>query len=239
MQREDVTIKPAFEERYRALLGERYEEFLKRSLTFLRRSVRINTLKAPRYTILRQLEAQFTVEPVAWCPDGFFVEHAERRDIGNTTLHSLGLIYVQEAASMIPAMVLDPQPGERVLDMCASPGSKTTHIAQLMRNQGTLIANDIRGDRIKSLGLNLQRCGVSNIIVTQGQGQFIKGEFDRILVDAPCSGTGAIRKSLKTLLIWNPTMVSRLAKQQQALLARAYAMLRPGGTLVYSTCSVE
>src|SRR3989338_7100975 len=109
-----------------------------------------------------------------------------------------------------------------------------------MWNTGVLVANDITADRLAALGISLQRCGVLNTIVTRLQGQKITGaEFDRILVDAPCSGTGTIRKSLKTLLIWNPDMVKRLTFVQRKLLDNAFRMLKPGGTLVYSTCSLE
>ena len=114
---------------------------------------------------------------------------------------------------MVPPIVLDPKPGEKVLDIAASPGSKATQIAAMMENKGVLIANDYKGDRMKPLGINLQRMGITNTIASLMQGRFFKGfEFDKILVDVPCSGTGTIRKSLKTLRIWNPNMVRRISK---------------------------
>jgi len=239
IERDKAQIKPAFESRYRSILGDRYDEFIDVSLAFLRRSIRVNTLKTTVDEVKKRLEKNWKLTPVPWCREGFWIE-SERRDVGNLTEHSLGYIYVQEAASMIPPIVLDPKPGERVLDMCASPGSKATQIAQHMENKGVLVCNDQAGLRIKALGLNLQRCGVTNSVVSLSYGQKIKDiEFDKILVDAPCSGTGTIRKSLKTLLIWNPNMIKRLAATQRKLISNAFNLLKKGGTLAYSTCSLE
>ncbi|MBN2566484.1 RsmB/NOP family class I SAM-dependent RNA methyltransferase [Candidatus Woesearchaeota archaeon] len=235
--RESIEIKPGFRERYSALTD--WEPFIDFSLSFLQRSIRVNTLKTTVGRARRRLSSDWELEPIPWCPEGFWVK-SERRDIGNTTLHALGHIYVQEAVSMIPPIVLDPRPGEHVLDLCASPGSKTTQIAAMMRNEGALVANDMTGARMKPLGLNLQRCGVSNAIITMMEGQWFTGKsFDRVLVDAPCSGTGTIRKSLKTLRMWNPGMTKRLSAVQKRLLLTAYDNLRPGGVAVYSTCTLE
>jgi len=154
--------------------------------------------------------------------------------------HPLGYFYAQEAASMIPPLVLEPKENDIVLDMAASPGSKTTQIAAMMNNEGILVANDINAARMKPLCLNVQRCGITNCIVTMMHGQrFRNFEFDKILLDAPCSGTGTIRKSLKTLRIWNPLMIQRLAHTQKNLIDIAFKNLKPAGTLVYSTCSTE
>ena len=154
--------------------------------------------------------------------------------------HKQGEIYVQEAASMIPPLVLKPKPGEVVLDMCAAPGSKTTQMAAMMENKGLLVANDYKGMRIQSLGINTQKTGCTNVIITLMSGMWFKDmEFDKILVDAPCSGTGTIRKSLKTIRMWNPRMVTKIARQQFRLLENAFKILKPGGELVYSTCSLE
>jgi NOL1/NOP2/sun family putative RNA methylase len=179
---------------------------------------------------------------VPWCKEGFWIKHAteDRRDVGNLVEHTLGYIYIQEAASMIPPAVLAPKPGEIVLDMCASPGSKATQLCQYMKNKGILVANDYKWERLQPLGLNMQRMGVSNAVITLSEGRFFsKPMFDRILVDAPCSGTGTIRKSLKTVAIWNPNMIRRLAGQQRQLICAGFESLKPGGTMVYSTCSLE
>ncbi len=188
-------LKPAFIERYKSICPN-YDEFIDCSFTFLRRSVRINTLKKPIKEVKASLQKQgWQLKQIPWCKQGFWVEHKTgRRDIGNTLEHQLGYIYVQEAVSMIPPIVLQPKPGEVVLDMCAAPGSKTSQIAQYMENKGVLISNDYKGMRLKPLGLNIQRCGITNSIITLMEGRWFKDmQFDKILVDAPCSGTGTIR----------------------------------------------
>ncbi len=233
-----VEFKDKFVERYKQLTD--WETFKKYSLSYLRKSIRINTLKIGVKECVARLHDRFELVQIPWCPEGFWIEHREGRlDIGNTIEHALGYYYVQEAASMIPPMVLDPKPGDVILDMAAAPGSKTTQIAQYMWNTGVLIANDLTGERLASLGINLQRCGVLNTIMTQTPGQNLNGVYDKILVDAPCSGTGTIRKSLKTLLMWNPEMVRRLTVIQLKMLENAFRLLKQGGTIVYSTCSNE
>ncbi len=242
MDKEKIEFKEKFIERYSKLTD--WETFKDISLTFLRRSIRVNTLKITIDECKKRLEKLgWSLKQVPWCKEGFWVKHKTgRRDIGNTVEHSLGYFYVQEAASMIPPLVLEPKPGEIILDMCAAPGSKSSQIAQYMENEGILIANDYQYIRLQPLGINLQRMGIRNSIMTLMEGRFFKNsniEFDRILVDVPCSGTGTIRKSLKTLRIWNPNAVKRLAGQQRQLLDTAFSILKEKGTLVYSTCSLE
>jgi tRNA (cytosine49-C5)-methyltransferase len=124
--------------------------------------------------------------------------------------------------------------------MCAAPGSKTTQMAMMMKNEGLLIANDYKGQRLQSLGINIQRSGLTNSVITLMHGKRFHGmQFDKILLDAPCSGTGTIRKSLKTIRIWNAGMITKLARQQKELIENAFKNLKPGGEMVYSTCSVE
>lgn len=237
-----AAIKPEFEKRYRHLLGSSYEDFITYSLSYLNKSIRVNTLKIAVAELKQRLEQQnFRLFQVPWCREGFWVK-GDRTDLGNLVEHTLGYFYIQEAASMIPAVVLNPQPGEIVLDMCASPGSKTTQMAAMMENSGIVVANDISGDRMKPLGINLQRVGAMNVVENFGRGQQLHRlgtKFDRILVDAPCSGTGTLRKSPDTLRIWNPLMVRRLSNQQKPLIDTAFSLLKSGGTMVYSTCSVE
>ena len=239
---EQIEFKEKFIERYENLTD--FEEFKKYSLSFLRRSIRVNTIKIPIDELKKRLEKNWNLEQIPWCKEGFYIEHIkkERRDIGNLIEHSLGYFYTQEAASMIPPLVLEPKESDVVLDIAASPGSKTTQIAAMMNNKGVLIANDYQIPRIKPLSLNIQRCGITNCIITLMQGQWFYNsniKFDKILVDAPCSGTGTIRKSLKTLRIWNPNMVKRLSITQKQLIETAFNILKQNGTLVYSTCSLE
>ncbi len=234
-------IKPKFEERYRELLGERYREFIEYSLSFQTESFRINTLKISNEKeaeILTKFKEKFKLERIPWYEHGYLYE-GERRDIGNTKEHVLGYIYVQEAASMIPPIVLNPNEEDVVLDIAAAPGSKTTLLSALMNNKGMIVANDSDFQRVKALSSNIQRMGAVNIITTNMNGLNVKGRFSKILVDAPCSGTGTIRKSLKTITMWNPHAVKRLAKLQRKLIEHAFNLLEDGGTLVYSTCTLE
>jgi NOL1/NOP2/sun family putative RNA methylase len=246
-----ITIPKTAELQFKEKFVERYSQltdidlFKKYSFSYLRKSVRVNTLKIDVKELVSRVSKEWKLDPIPWCSEGFWIEHKgvgeeKRWDVGNMLEHVLGYVYVQEAASMIPPLVLDPQPGERVLDMCAAPGSKTTQMAQLMKNEGVIVANDITGVRLAALGVNLQRCGVRNAIMTRMQGtRFREVEFDRVLVDAPCSGTGTIRKSLKTIEMWNPKLASYLANTQRGLLKVGFNVLKPGGTLVYSTCTLE
>ncbi|RME53725.1 RsmB/NOP family class I SAM-dependent RNA methyltransferase [Candidatus Woesearchaeota archaeon] len=242
---EELLIKPTFQERYEQLLGkEGWKRFLQYSFSYLRKCIRVNTIKISVEALTTRLSKDWDLTPVPWCKEGFWIKHKRlpRFDLGNLPEHQLGYFYIQEAASMIPPVVLSPQPEEIVLDLCAAPGSKTSQLAQYMHNKGVLVANDADGLRLKPLGMNLQRCGTYNTILTRHYGQaFAKKTlaFDRVLCDAPCSGTGTIRRSLKTLTLWSPGGVRRLAGQQRQLLKAAYAALKPGGTLVYSTCTCE
>jgi len=193
--------------------------------------------------VLKRLKEQgWKIERIKFYKYGFWVDHPQRRDIGNTIEFQLGYYYSQEAASMIPPIVLDPKPGEVVLDLAAAPGSKTTQIAMHMENKGIIIAVDVDRDRIRALAQNLQKQGVVNTLILNMDGRRIRElemNFDKVLLDAPCSGTGAIRKSFKTFQIWNEGMVNRLSKLQKQLILAAFDVLKEGGILVYSTCSVE
>ena len=249
---EQIEFKEKFVERYSQLTD--WDEFRKYSLSFLNRSIRVNTLKGKVVEIRKNIERKgWQLKPIPWCKEGFWVkgpkfeyerdgkvETRNRRDVGNLLEHHLGQIYVQEAASMIPPLVLKPKSGEQVLDMCAAPGSKTTQMAAMMNNEGLLVANDISGDRLQALGINLQRCGAINTLIALGTGyRFKEGNFDRILVDAPCSATGTIMRSIKTINMWNPKIIKHLCGIQRKLLETAFQNLKSGGTMVYSTCTLE
>ncbi len=234
-------LKDKFIERYKKIAPD-YDEFIKYSFFFLRKSLRVNTLKISVSECKKRLEKQgWTLKNIPWCKHGFWIEHKTgRRDIGNTIEHTLGYIYVQEAASMIPPIVLNIKPGQKVLDMCAAPGSKTTQIAMYLDGKGVVVANDYKGERLAALGVNVQRCGITNCVMTLMHGKGFKHyKFDRVLVDAPCSGTGTIRKSLKTIDIWNPGMIKRLCKTQKKLIENGFENLKKNGILVYSTCTLE
>ena len=165
-------------------------------------------------------------------------------ELGRALEHLLGYYYLQEIASMFPVLVLNPKENEVILDLCSAPGSKTTQIAAKMNNTGTIIANDYKLGRIKILASNLERCGVTNTIITRSTGERIckrlKDEdfkVDKILVDAPCSGEGTIRGTPKTLQMWNIKRIFSLSRIQKTLLERAIELLEDGGEIVYSTCT--
>ena len=223
--------KEKFVERYKHLTD--IDEFLEISLKPLRKTVRVNTIK----TTVPEIKKRMTLEPIPWTDIGFYIEGY---GIGNTLEHYLGYIYLQGAASMIPPIVLSPEKDELILDMCASPGSKTSQMAAMMGNTGLILANDISVDRLKPLTLNLQRCGVANTVFTKMEGRWFKDmQFDRILLDAPCSGIGTIRKSIKTIEMWNPNFSKKMCGIQKQLVSTAIPLLKEGGTLVYSTCTLE
>jgi NOL1/NOP2/sun family putative RNA methylase len=239
--KDDYVFKEGFIERYSKLTD--WETFSTYCLSFLRRSLRVNTLKITIKEVKERLEAQgWTLEQVPWCKEAFYIYKEERRDSGNTMEHQLGYYYIQEAASLLPPLVLNPKPGEVVLDMAASPGSKTSQMASMMQNKGILIANDPDMKRMAPLAANMTRLGITNTLITTMRGQQFrkwKEQFDKVLIDAPCSGTGTIRKSPKTIRIWNPNMLKKIGNVQKELIEAAFLALKKGGVMVYSTCSLE
>ena len=226
-----------FLERYRSFIPD-FDAFMQSLVAPLRSCIRINTLKGEPERILARLK-DLDLAPMPWYEHGFRLKHLW--SLGNRLEHFLGLFYVQEAASMLPPIALDPQPGERVLDVAAAPGSKTTQIAQMMKNQGLLVANDNNKRRIRGLTGNIDRAGALNVVVTcqPGQvfGKFLPEYFDRILLDAPCSSEGTIRKSFSALEFWSESSITRLSRTQIGLLIATFRALKPGGVMVYSTCT--
>ncbi|ODS42638.1 MAG: hypothetical protein MSIBF_04875 [Candidatus Altiarchaeales archaeon IMC4] len=230
----------AMVERYSKLT--KWNKLRERLLVPSRKSIRVNTLKNDVDEVFDELAPDWNLAPVPWCPEGFWIsdKKGERKDIGNIPLHQTGGFYIQEAASMIPAIVLDPKPYEMILDICASPGGKTMQIAQYMNNTGRIVANDIREDRVAILERSIERMGAKNCEVTMKPGQQFKDmRFDRILVDAPCSGTGTMRGCPDDIKNWNPDVSKRISYTQKSLLHHAYCVLKKGGVMVYSTCSME
>lgn len=235
----ELVLKDEFLKRIRLLIGEEIGLFVEYCKKPLPTTIRVNTIKISREELLRRLSSRYTLDPIPWYSDAFTVRDAF--SLGNTLEHMLGYFYIQEAASMIPPLVLAPKENEWVLDLCAAPGSKATQIAQIMKNTGLLIANDVRIDRIKPLVANLQRCGVTNCVVTMMDGNLFREveiSFDKVLVDAPCSSEGAIRKDFKIAKMWNPRMILKLSRLQKKLIDTGFMRLKEGGRLVYSTCTL-
>ena len=227
-------MKEAFLDRYRrlghALRGDERT----------RRAIRVNTLLASREEVMQRLGARgVKLTAIPWLRDGFHVEGGES-SVGASFEYLLGLYSIQEAAAQFPVEVLAPTGGEVVLDMCAAPGGKTTQIAAWMGNEGAVVAVDMRRDRLYALENNLERTGVENCVAyyADAAGLDYGGTlFDRILLDAPCSGNYVTdREWFKKRDIGD---VEKNALEQRRLLGAAVGLLRPGGTLVYTTCSLE
>ncbi|NJE76032.1 tRNA (cytosine(49)-C(5))-methyltransferase [Thermococcus sp. ES12] len=228
---------PEFYERYSKL--EDTDEFWEFIVRPLRQSIRVNTLKAPLEVVVERLKEEFELKQIPWVREGFFINVD---NLAKVPEHSLGLVFGQEASSMIPPVVLEPKPGELVLDMAAAPGSKTGQIAQYMENEGCVIANDPKLSRANVLIANLNRMGVLNTRVTTKDGAYFgrfENTFDRILLDAPCSSVGMIRKRWKFLESWRLKGVIKYMNIQKRLILAAYQALKPSGTLVYSTCTID
>ena len=224
------------------LLGSEKERFFSQVGESFPHTIRFNTLKGPEEALSAFLREQgFEFEPFTDLPNVYRIRY-QPYPIGKSLSHFLGHFYVQDLASMLPPLVLDPQPGERVLDMSAAPGSKTTQMAALMENRGMILANDVVSKRLRALINNLQRMGVVNTAVVKMYGESFGNlyfeTFDRILLDPACSGLGTLHKSPEVLSWWTPQHCVRLAASQKKLLRSAVRALKPGGVLVYSTCTL-
>jgi tRNA (cytosine49-C5)-methyltransferase len=239
--------KPLFLERMKKLLGKDFDSYMEILNTQPVKSFRCNTLKISPEDLKKRLEGKgWKIKiPFEKFPEIMIVEsELQPGELGRAIEHLLGYYYIQEIASMLPVLILNPKPNERVLDLCASPGSKTTQIAARMENTGLLIANEVKFGRVKILAANTERCGVMNMIMTRKDGialcKRFKDEnilFDKILLDAPCSGEGTIRSTPKTLEMWNINTIKLLSNLQKSLISSAIEILKPRGEIVYSTCT--
>lgn len=232
-----------FLDRMKEMLGEEYPAFLDSYEREKYQALRINTLKAEKEAFLAK--APFILEQVPWMKDGFYYGSTDCP--GKHPYHEAGVYYIQEPSAMAPVEYLmegeiaADRRGERILDLCAAPGGKSTQIAAAMQGCGVLISNEIHPVRAKILSENIERMGVYNAMVTnetpQKLAEIFHGFFTRILVDAPCSGEGMFRKKEVACEEWSLSNVQLCAKRQDEILACAASMLAPGGRLVYSTCT--
>lgn len=210
----------------------------------LRKSMRVNTLKGSVGDFADWARAKnWQVTPVPWCTEAFFIDREDRSDaLGKDLLHLLGHVYMQEAASMLPVELLQPQPGERILDMSAAPGSKTTQIGAKTGSSGVIVANDVQEKRLWTLKSAIHRCGVPNNIVVKKVGQWyakhMTARFDRVLCDAPCSAQGTARKDSDALAYCSIENIEKMARLQFQLLESAVHAAKIGGRIVYSTCTL-
>jgi NOL1/NOP2/sun family putative RNA methylase len=233
-------LPQAFQARMADLLGPETPAFLASLEDAPAAGVRTNTLKLPAAALAALSPVPLT--PLAWAPEGFWMPEAARVFFnGRNPLHAAGAYYLQEPSAMAAAGLAGVQPGERILDLAAAPGGKSTHLAARLGQRGVLIANEIHPSRVWTLAENLERCGVRNAVITQETPERLAEHFgaffDRVLVDAPCSGEGMFRKSAEARQAWSPDLVRGCALRQGDILSQAARLVRPGGTLVYSTCT--
>ncbi len=217
------------------LLGTEYNDFIDAYEGERHFGLRINSLKLP----YGAGDLPFSLEPVPWAKEGFY--YREEEHPGKHPLHEAGAYYIQEPSAMSAVSVLDPKPGDRVLDLCAAPGGKSTQIAGRLMGSGLLVSNEIVAKRALILSENIERMGVRNCVVLNESPETLSGRFagffDRILVDAPCSGEGMFRKEEAAVAEWSADNVRMCAHRQAGILDQAAPMLRSGGILVYSTCT--
>ncbi len=225
-----------------------FDDFIAACQRPLRRSLRVNTLKITVEDFLTLVAPYgWQLTPIPWCAEGFWIERddEETLPLGSTAEHLSGMFYIQEASSMLPvsALFADGDMPERVMDVAAAPGSKTTQIAARMGNRGAILANEYSASRVKVLHANISRCGISSVALTHFDGRVfgpaLPEMFDAILLDAPCSGEGVVRKDPDALKNWSHASNLEIAATQRELIDSAFHALRPGGTLVYSTCTLN
>ncbi len=233
------------------------DEFIAACQRPLRRSLRVNTLKISVEEFLALAEGWgWQLAPIPWCKEGFWVVSPDETQLrlGNTVGHLSGLFYLQESSSMLPVSALfyaqesallsrEATPSPLVLDVAAAPGSKTTQIAARLGNSGGIVANEYSASRVKVLHANISRCGVHNSALTHFDGRVfgaaLPETFDAILLDAPCSGEGVVRKDPDAMRHWSPESMAELAQTQKELIVSAFHALKPGGVLIYSTCTLN
>jgi NOL1/NOP2/sun family putative RNA methylase len=238
-----LPIPAKFLDRMQILLGDEFSAFLGTYDQPASVGLRVNTLKLLPGAF--QALSPFPLSPIPWSSAGFeccsAISITGAAQPGKHPYHAAGLYYLQEPSAMAVAELLDPQPGERVLDLSAAPGGKSTHLLALMQNEGLLVANEIHPRRAWELAENLERWGARNVAITSATPRQLADHFgaffDKVLVDAPCSGEGMFRKSEAARRDWSPELVHSCALRQGDILDEARRLVRPGGKLAYSTCT--
>lgn len=236
---EEWKLPEAFEERMRRLLGMEFDQFYVSYAEDNYQGLRINLLKKGLDKEHNTYLQSVCQTPVPWAENGYYYSGDVRP--GKHPYHEMGVYYIQEPSAMSAAAVLSPEPGMRVLDMCAAPGGKTTQLAAILDGQGLLVSNEIHPARAKILSTNVERMGIANAVVTNEDSSALRRHFGcffhAILVDSPCSGEGMFRKNPAAMEEWSKENVSLCASRSREILDNAAEMLLPGGTMVYSTCT--
>ena len=227
-----------FEQRERALLGQRYEQLYAALQQTAERGVTVSALRTTPEQFAQR--ADFPLEPSPFCKAAFVVHQPDFKP-GRHPYHHAGVFYSQEPSASSAAPLLGVQPGMRVLDLCAAPGGKSSQLAAALQGRGVLVSNEYVAARAEILKSNLERMGVSNAVVLNETpariAEALPEFFDRVLVDAPCSGEGMFRKDPQAADQWSPDHVAMCAARQGDILDQAAGMLKPGGRMVYSTCT--
>ncbi len=231
-----MNLPVAFLQRMKEKLGEQFPDFLRSYSLPAQKAIRVNALKLTKEEFTRI--SPFALTPVPWEENAFYVSEEK---VGAHPYHFAGLYYSQEPSATCAVPLLEVKRGERVLDLCAAPGGKTTQLASALQGEGVLVANEYAFSRANILSQNLERTGVKNCLAVSGDtarlAQSLTGYFDKVLVDAPCSGEGMFKKEERAIAEWSEGNVARCAVRQREILQNAAKMLRGGGRLVYSTCT--
>ena len=232
-----MRLPEKFIDKMKELLEEEFDAYMASYEEARQYGLRINTLKISLEDFKKI--SPFILKPIPWTKDGFYYE-GNARPAKHPYYHA-GLYYIQEPSAMTPGALFDVQPGEKVLDLCAAPGGKSLQIAAKLEGKGLLVSNDVSALRVKPLSKNIELCGVNNAIITNEKPERLKtkfkGYFDKILIDAPCSGEGMFRKDPDLIKSWDTHSVEACSLLQNNILAHAQEMLKPGGMMLYSTCT--
>lgn len=235
-----LNLPIAFEEKMRHLLGEEFDAYMKCYEEPRYYGLRVNTQKISVEEFVKI--CPFEITPIPWIENGFYYD-GEQISPAKHPYYFAGLYYLQEPSAMTPANRLPVEPGERVLDVCAAPGGKATELGAKLKGQGVLVANDISSSRAKGLLKNLEVFGIGNMLVLSEEPgkleEYFPEYFDKILIDAPCSGEGMFRKDKKMVKAWEEHGPAFFAKLQRSIITQAARMLRPGGMMLYSTCTFD
>lgn len=227
----------AFETKMKEMLGKDYENYLTSFEQDAYQGLRVNTSKISVEDFLKI--SPYSLKPVAWCKNGFYYEKKEKP--AKHPFYFAGLYYIQEPSAMTTASLLPIEEGDMVLDLCAAPGGKSTELAAKLHGTGLLVTNDISNSRAKALLKNIEVFGVGNALVTSEPPNELAKRFpaffDKILIDAPCSGEGMFRKQNNMMKAWESNGVDLFVGLQHSILKEAVTMLKPGGTIIYSTCT--
>lgn len=235
-----MKLPAAFEEKMKNLLGAEFDEYIACYENPRYYGLRVNTQKISTEEFKKI--CPFEITPIPWIDNGFYYD-GEKVSPAKHPYYFAGLYYLQEPSAMTPASRLPVFPGERVLDVCAAPGGKATELGAKLARKGVLVANDISSSRAKGLLKNLEVFGIGNMLtVSEEPGRlmnYFTGYFDKILIDAPCSGEGMFRKDRKMVKAWEEHGPEFFAKLQKSIITQAAEMLRPGGMMLYSTCTFD